>query len=156
MKKQKTEGHKVIVPCTTRDPDSHSFRESLYVSKVAYFVPGSIWRTEPTSGIMGVSSAGSRNGGHAYPSGFSSGQRVDSLKCPFPGLLGGCHQRDYSLRPETPKNLTCRDKLLGFLRSHRPPVQPYQAHPLYPRKWHFLPSSVTMVTTLFLSYWPKA
>lgn len=109
-----------------------------------------------TSGFLGeCPQLAPRNSGHAYPSGISSGQRVDSSECPVPGLFGGCHQRDYSLRPETPKNLICRDKLLGFLRSHRPPVQPNPAHPLHPQKWHVLPSFVTMVTTLFLSHWPK-
>lgn len=110
-----------------------------------------------TSGFIGeCSQLAPRSSGHAYPSGIPSGQRVDSPECPVPGLLGEYHQRDCSLRPETPKNLTCRDKLLGSLRSHRPPVQPYPSHPLHPRKWHCLPFSVTMVTTHFLSHWPKA
>lgn len=110
-----------------------------------------------TSGFIGeCPQLTPRSSGHAYPSGISSGQRVDSPECPVPRLLGEYHQRDCSLRPETPKNLTCRDKLLGSLRSHRPPVQPYPSHPLHPRKWHCLPFSVTMVTTLFLPHWPKA
>lgn len=91
-----------------------------------------------------ISPAGSQEQRPCLPLRYFSGRSVDSPECSFPLLLEGCHQRDRSLRPETPENVTCcRDKLLCFLRSQRP------------CPWH-PPSSVTMTTTLFLSHWPRA